>query len=144
MCSSVSYFVPHSQAAVETILYLCISDWNRTMPIQSQLSLTHASLGKLILCVTGLTSLINVSSLEAFSCHSMLHFYFAHCATLMPDWAMLFSSFSAARTNWCLDLSCHSVHKVETGAFPIGGVLASECCKLDFGNEGRLVRCLLR
>ena len=36
----------------------------------------------------------------------MLHLYFIHRATLVPDWMWSFSSFNAAGTNECLHLSC--------------------------------------
>ena len=52
--------------------------------------------------------LMNAWSLEAFSCHFMLHLYFAHRATLVPDWAGSFNSSNARGKNRCFDLSCRS------------------------------------
>ena len=108
MFSAVCSFALHLQAAVEVILHLRVSEQNGPTPVRKLLNLTHAGLGKIILCGVGLTSLINVWSLEAFSRYSMLHLYSAHCVTPMPDWAGLFSSSNAAGTNECLDLSCCS------------------------------------
>ena len=107
-CSAVCLFVPQSQAAVEAKLHLCVSERNKPTQVRRQLSLTHAGLGKLNPGSVGLTSLINVWSLETFSCHSMLHLYSADCAALVPDWEGSFNSFSAASTNLCLDLSFRS------------------------------------
>ena len=95
--------LPHSQAAIEAISYLCVSEGNKATPVGRRLSLTHVGPGKLIPGGVGLTSLINVRSLEAFFRHSMFHLYSAHRATLTPDWAGSFSSSSAAGANGCLD-----------------------------------------
>ena len=108
MCSAVCFFAPHSQAAVEAISHLCVSERNRTTSVRRRLSLTRAGLGKLNPDGVALASLINLCSLEAFSHHSMFHLNSVHRATLMPDWAGLFNSSSAASTNECLDLSCHT------------------------------------
>ena len=78
------------------------------MPVWRQLSLTHAGLEKLSTGGFGLTTIINVWSLEAFSRHFMLHLYSAHRATLVSDWVALFSNSNAAGTNECLDLSRRS------------------------------------
>ena len=108
-CSDVCSLAPHSQAAIEAIPYSCVSEQNKSIPVQRQLSLTHTGLGKLNLNGVGLTSLINVWSQKAFSCYSILHLdYSAHCATPVPDWVGLFSNSSAAGRNGCLDLSCCS------------------------------------
>ena len=107
-CSAVCSFAPHSQATLETTTYLCVSKRNRAMPVRRRLSLTHAGLVKPNPGGIGLTSLINVWSVEAFSRYSMHHLYSAHRATLLHDWAGLFSSSSAACTNGYLDLSCLS------------------------------------
>ena len=48
ICLAVCSFVPHLQAAVEAIPHLCISEWNGSIPVRRQLSLTHADLEKLI------------------------------------------------------------------------------------------------
>ena len=98
--------VPHLQAAVEAVLHLCISERNRPTSVWKRSSLTHAGLGKLNPGAVGLTSLINVWSLEAFFRQSMLHLYSTYYATLVPGWVRLFKSSSAAGTNKCLDLSC--------------------------------------
>ena len=106
--SAFCFFAPHSQAAVEAVLHLCVSERNRPTPIRRRFSLTHAGLGKLNSGGVGLISSINVWSLEAFFCHSLLHFYSSHRSTLVPDWAVLFNSSSATGTNGCLDLNCRN------------------------------------
>ena len=98
-CSAVCFVASHLQAAVKTIPHLYVSEQNRPTPVWRWLSLTLASLTKLIPCNVGLAFLINIYSIEAFSCHSILHLYSAHRATLVPDWAGLFSSSSAEGTN---------------------------------------------
>ena len=108
MCLAICPSAPHSQAAVEAITCLCVFEWNRRIPVQRRSKLIHANRKKLILGGVGLTTLINVLSLEMFSRYSMLHLYSAHCAILVPDWAGSFKSSIAAGTNGCLDLSCHS------------------------------------
>ena len=105
---SACSFAPHSQAAVEAIPQLCVSERERPTPVWRRLSLACADLGQLNPSGVGTTSLINVWSLEAFSHHSMLHLYSSHRATLVPDWARSFSSSNAVGTNGCLDLSCRS------------------------------------
>ena len=98
------------------------------MPVRRRLSLTYASLGKLIPDGVGLISLINIWNREMFFRHSMLHLYSTQGATLVPDWAGSFGSFNTARANWCLDLSFRScsLSVYCTGTFHIGGVLASK------------------
>ena len=86
-CLAVYTIAPHSQAAVEALPHLCICVRNRATPVRRQLNLTCAGLVKIILCGIGTTSLINPWILEAFFSHSMLNSYYAHCATLVPDWA---------------------------------------------------------
>ena len=46
MCSAVCSFAPCSQAAIEAIPHLCISEQNRPTLVCRQLNLTHAGLGK--------------------------------------------------------------------------------------------------
>ena len=119
-CSAVCSFVLYSQAVVETIPCLCISEQNNPVPVQRQFSLTHEGLGKL-------TPLINVWSLRVSSCHSMLHLYSACCATLVPDWAGLFSSSCVASINGCLELSCcNCPQSGSRNHLYIGGILAPE------------------
>ena len=105
-CSVVFSYAPHSQAAVKAKPHLCVLKRNRPTQVRMRLSLTHAGLENLSFGGVGMTSLINVWNLEAFSCHSMLHLYSTHHATLVSDWAGLFRSSNAAGTNVCLDLSC--------------------------------------
>ena len=107
-CSSVCSFALHSQAAVEAIHHLCVSERNRPTPVGRQLNLTQAGLGQLNPGDLGLTSLKKIWSLKAFSRDFMFHLYSAHRATLVPNWAGLFSSSNTANTNGCLDLSCRS------------------------------------
>ena len=84
------------------------------MLVCRQLSLTHAGLGKLNPSGVRPTSLINVWSQKVFFCHSVLHLYSSHCATLMSDQTGSFCSSSggvaaaAAGGNECLDLRCYS------------------------------------
>ena len=65
--------------------FLCVSERNRPTPVRRRLSLTHAGLGKLNSGGVGITSVINIWSLEAFSCDYMLHLYSAHRVTLVHD-----------------------------------------------------------
>ena len=81
---AVCSFVLHSQAAIEIIPHLRISEQNRPMPVWRQLSLTHAGQGKLNPSGVGLTSLINAWNLEALPCHFTLHLYSTFRATLVP------------------------------------------------------------
>ena len=104
-CSSVCSFASHSQAAIEPIPHLCVFERNRPMSVRKRFSLPYTGLGKLITGGVKLTLLIIVWSGEVLSRHFMLHLYSAHCATLISDWAKLLSSFNAADTNGCLDLS---------------------------------------
>ena len=64
--SAVCSFAPHSQAAVETIPYLGVSERNRPTPVLRRLSLTHADLEKSNPGGVGPTSLINLRNLENF------------------------------------------------------------------------------
>ena len=77
----------HSQAAIEAIPHLCVSEQNRPTPVWRRLSLTHAGLEKLNPGGIGLTSLINVWESRVFFCHSMFYLYSAHHTKLVPDWA---------------------------------------------------------
>ena len=85
----------------EAIPHLCVSEWNRPTLVRRQLKLIHASLEMLITGGVGLTPLINVWSRGVFLRHTMLHFYSAYCATLMPDWAESFLTlFSVQPSAW--------------------------------------------
>ena len=146
MCSAVCSFVSHSKTAVKPIPYLCISEHNSPMPVQRWLSLTHASLGELI--PSGVwSSLINVWSREEFSCHSIL----IYILPIVLHWCLTWWSYSAVSVQQAqmgvLILVPPAVHKVETGAFHIGNILAPKCGKLEtvwlFGSKAQLVKCLL-
>ena len=97
--SAVCSFAPHLQAAVEAIPHLCVFKRNRSMSVWKRLSLTHSDLGELITGGVELTSIINEKCPPATSCF----IYITPIVLLMPDWARLFSSSSAAGTNVCLD-----------------------------------------
>ena len=109
LCAQLSAPFCHThRLAVEAIPHLCVSERNRPILVWRRLSLTYVVLSKQIPGGVGQTFLINVWSQELFPCHSMLYLYSANRVKLMPDWAESFSSFSAASTNGCLDLSCRS------------------------------------
>ena len=61
--SAVCSFAPRSQAALEAITHLCVSEQNRPMSVRKRLSLTYAGLGKLITGGVELTLLITVCAL---------------------------------------------------------------------------------
>ena len=111
--------------------FVC-SEGNRPIPVWRQLSLTCAGPGKLNPGGIGVTSFTNLWSQKVFSRHSMLHFYFAQHATLVPDWAG--SGLSAALLQLAqmgvLIYVAATVHGVEIGAFYLGDVLAPVRSKL--------------
>ena len=61
--SAVCSFAPRSQAAVEAMPYLCVSERNRPTSVRKRLSLTHAGLGRLITGGVELTVLTTVCAL---------------------------------------------------------------------------------
>ena len=72
-----------------------------------RLSLTDADLENLTFGGVGITFLINVWNLEAFSRHSMLHLCSTHRATLV-SYSEFIQEFQCSKQNVCLDLSCRS------------------------------------
>ena len=98
MCSAVCSFAPHQQATVEAIPHFCISkqklDLYRFGKAKSQ---WHQA------------DIFNkCMELRGVFLPLMLHFYSAYHVTLASDWAGSVNSSNAARTNGCLDLSCHN------------------------------------
>ena len=117
MPSAVCSFAPHSQAAVEAIPHLCVSERNKPTPVCKNFSLTHAGLGKLNPGGVGLTSLINVQyrverRFLATPC-------FIYIPPIVLHWCLTgsFSSSSAKGKNRCLDLSCRSCPRSRDGSF---------------------------
>ena len=146
--SCLRSFAPYLRATVKATHHLCVSKRNKPMPVPMQLSLTHASLGKLNPGFVELIFLINVWRLDVFSRHSLLHLYSTHCAAVLSDRTGLFNSSNDAGINECLDLNCPSclpsadrslLHKRCSGSW---ARWARDRCL--FGEEAQVVGCLLR
>ena len=129
--------------AVEAMPCLRFSERNRPTSVRRRLSVTDAVLEKLVPGSAGLTSLINIWSPEALSRHSMLHLFSAYRASLVPDMAASFSSFSAAGTNGCLDLSRRSFSRCGDNSLSCRRCSGSEARRAKkstaFDDKARLV-----
>ena len=68
----------HSQFSEGAIPHLCMDKWNHPTPVNRQLNLAQAVLGKLIPTGLALVLGIKTQSLEIFSQYSMFHLLFIH------------------------------------------------------------------
>ena len=105
MWSAVCSLAPHSQFGKGARPHLYMDEPKRPTPERRRLSLTQEALGRLMPIGLVLTLGMKSWSPEILSEYSMFHLAFVHWATRVPIVDRLSSSFRAAGTNGCLDLS---------------------------------------
>jgi len=100
-------FAPHLQFAKCTKPHLCIAKQNSPTPVHRWFNLAQKGLGRVIPGDERPGDKINVWRQEVFFCHSVFHLWSAQKAAMVLDLTWSFSSFSAAGTKGCVDLSVH-------------------------------------